>query len=78
MNNEEFLSTKFELWIDTRSKIDNTVHGNGRVADKGMILHIKKASEASGGDLMCYVFSLEDPVAHLSNNDPNGILTIEK
>ena len=78
VNNEEFLSTKFGLWIDTRSNIDNTLHGNGRVVVKGMIHQIKKASEASGGDLMCYVFSLEDPVAHLSVNDPNGILTIEK
>ena len=46
MNNEEFLSTKFGLWIDTRSSIDNTFHGNGRAVDKGMVFQIEKASEA--------------------------------
>ena len=51
MNNEEFLSTKFGLWIDTRSSIDNTLHGNGRAVDKGMVLQIEKAARASGGDL---------------------------
>ena len=74
---EEFLSTKFELWIDTRSSIDNTLHRNGRAVKKGIILQIKKAAEASGGDLMCYVFSLEDAAAHLNVNDPD-ILTIQK
>ena len=78
MNNEEFLSTKFGLWTDTRSSIDNTLHGNDRAVDKGVILQIEKAAEASGGDLICYVFSLEDAVTHLSFNDPNGILMIEK
>ena len=77
INNEEFLSTKLGLWIDTRSSIDNTLHGNGRVVDKGIILQIEKAAESSG-DLRCYIFSLEDAAAHLNINDPNGILTIEK
>ena len=74
---EEFLSTKFGLWIDMHSSIDNTLHSNCRAVDKGMILQIEKASETSGGDLMCYVFSLEDAVAHLNFNNPD-ILTIEK
>ena len=43
----------------------------------GILLQIKKAPETSG-DLMCYVFSVEDAVAHLSVTDPSGILTIEK
>ena len=37
----------------------------------------KKVPEASV-DLMCYAFSLEDAVAHLSVINPSGILTIEK
>ena len=74
---EEFLSTKFGLWIDMHSSIANTLHGNRRAVDKGMMLQIEKASETSGGDLMCYVFSLEDAVAHLNFNNPD-ILTIEK
>ena len=29
-----FLTTKFGLWIDTRSSIDNTLHGSGRAVKK--------------------------------------------
>ena len=76
---EGFFKTKFALWIDTRSRIDSTLHGSGRAVKKsGILLQIKKAPETSGGDLTCYVFSLEDAVAHLSATDPSGILTIEK
>ena len=76
---EDFLTTKFALWIDTRSSIDNTLHGSGRAVEKsGILLQIEKASETSGGDLMCYVFSLEYAVAHLSVTSPSGILAIEK
>ena len=76
---EEFLATKFELWIDTRSVTDNTLHGSGRpVNQSGILLQIEKAPEASGGDLTCYMFSLKDAVAHLSVTNPSSILTIEK
>ena len=68
---EDFLMAKFALWIDTRSSIDNTLHGS-------ILLQIEKTPETNGGDLMCYVFSLEDAVAHLSVTDPSGILSIEK
>ena len=75
---EGFLTTKFALWIDTRSSIDNTLHGSGRAVEKsGALLQIDKVPETSG-DLTCYVFSLEDAVAHLSVTDPSGILAIEK
>ena len=75
---EEFLTTKFVLWIDTRSSTNNTLHGRGMAVGKsGIILQIEKAPETSG-DLTCYVFSLQDAVAHLNVNDPSGILTIEK
>ena len=73
------MTTKFALWIDTRSSIDNTLHGSGRAVEKsGILLQIEKALETSGGDLTCYVFRLEDAVAHLSVTEPSGILTIEK
>ena len=76
---EEFLTTKFGLWIDTRSSTNNTLHGSGRAVEKsGILLQIEKAPETSSGDLTCYVFSLEDAVAQLSVTDPSGILTIEK
>ena len=76
---EDFLKTKFALWIDTCSSIDNTLHGSGRTVEKsGILLQIEKAPETSGGNLICYVFSLEDAVVRLSVTDPIGILTIEK
>ena len=73
-----FLRKKFALWIDIHSSIDNTFDGSDRAVEKsGILLQIKKAPEASG-DLMCYLFSLEDAVALLSVTNPSCILTIEK
>ena len=75
---EEFLTAKFG-WIDTRLSTDNTLHGSGRTVEKsGILLQIEKVPEASNGDLTCYVFSLEDAVAHLSVTNPSSFLTIEK
>ena len=75
---EEFLVTKFALWIDTRSDTNNALHGSGRTVPSGVLLQIEKTPEARGDDLICYVFSFEDAVSHLSVTDPSGILTIEK
>ena len=63
---KEFLTTNFALWIDTRLSIDNTLHGSGRAESRGIMLPIEKASEISDDKVMCYIFSLEDAVAHLS------------
>ena len=36
---KEFLTTKFGLWIDTRSSNDNTLHGcSGAVKKSGILL----------------------------------------
>ena len=76
---EDFLTTKFRFWIDTRSSTDNTLDCSGRAVEKSdILLQIEKAPEASNDDLTCYVFSFEDAVGHLSVTDPRGILTIEK
>ena len=41
---EEFLTTKFVLWIDTRSSINNTLHGSGRTVEKsGILLQIEES-----------------------------------
>ena len=75
---EDFLTTKFALWIDTRLSIDSIFHGSGTAVEKsGILLQIVKVPETSGGDPTCYMFSLEDTVAHLSVTDPSGILIIE-
>ena len=45
---EELLTTKFGLWIDTRSSIDNTLHGSGTTVGKsGILLQIEKACDTS-------------------------------
>ena len=76
---EEFLATKFALLIDTRLSTNNTLHDSGRAVEKsGILPQIEKGLEATGGDLTCYVFSLEDAVAQLSATDPSSILTIKK
>ena len=76
---KEFLTTKFGLWIDTRSSTSNTLHGSGMVVQKSAILlQMEKTPEASNGDLTCYVFSFEDAVPYQSVTDPSEILTIEK
>ena len=76
---EEYLTTKFWLRIDARSSTDNNPHGSSRVVEKSdILLQIVKAREGSGEDLTCYVFSLEDVVAHLAATNSCGILIIEK
>ena len=74
---EEFLMTKFALWIDTQSNIANTLHGSGREVDKGMLLQVEKAPEASGGNLTCHVFSFKDAEVQLNVTNPKKILSIE-
>ena len=44
----------------------------------GILLQIEKAAETNDGNITCYMFILEDAVAHLSATNPGGILTIEK
>ena len=41
---EEFSTTKFALWMDSRSSIDKKLHGSGRAVEKsGIFLQIEKA-----------------------------------
>ena len=64
----QFLTTKFCLWIDMRSSINNSLHGSGKTVDKsGVLLQIDKMGEASG-DLTCHVFAITDSVLHIKNN----------
>ena len=71
--------TKFGLWVDTRSSTDNTLHGSVWTVEKsGILLQTEKVPETSNGDLTCYVFSLEDAIAHLSVTNPSSILTTDK
>ena len=40
------------------------LHGSGRSSNK-IILQIDKVGEAAGGDLLCYVFTVEDSVLRI-------------
>ena len=66
---EDFLVTKFGLWIDTRSSTSKK---------RSILLRIKKAAESSDGDLKCYLFSFEDVVTHLAVSNLSRILAFEK
>ena len=60
-------------------RTNNTLHSNGRAVEKsGILLQIEKLAKTSGGDLTCYVFSLEDVVAHLSVTNTSRIVTVKK
>ena len=72
------MTTKFGLWIDVRSSNDNQLHGSRRTVERsGILLQVERAADASDGDLVCFVFWLEDALAHL-NTSGGEILTIEK
>ena len=76
---EEFLTTKIGLWINTRSSVDNTLHGSVRAVEKsGILLQIEKAAESNDSDLTYHLFSSEDVVTHLTVSHPSRILTIKK
>ena len=58
---EEFLTTRFGLWIEMRSSTNNVLHGSGRAVGKsGILLQIEKMPDTSNGDFTCHVFSLEE------------------
>ena len=64
--------------IHVQALITHSMAVAGQWKKGGILLQIEKAPEASGGDLTCYMFILEDAVAHLSVTYPSGILMIEK
>ena len=64
---EQFLTSKFGLWIDTRSSQENTLHGSGRTILGNIKLQIDKIPETTDGTLTCYIFKIQDVVAHILN-----------
>lgn len=70
MTQGDFYKDKFCIWVDTRSSIDQTLHGNGMRLDgsnSGLNLAITKTSEASG-NMMMYIFLIVDSVIEFSGN----------
>ena len=70
---EQFLTTKFALWIDTRSSPENTLHGSGRTILGNIKLQIDKVPETTEGSLTCYIFKFQDAVAHIVNGSLDSI-----
>ena len=69
---EDFLTTKYGLWIDTRSSTDNKLHGSGRIVNSGIKLQIDKVAESSG-NLTCYIFAVQDAYVHLQDGKLDAV-----
>lgn len=55
------------------------INGNNRVVEKSSILlQIEKQRKSSDGDLTCYMYNLDDAVAHVAISNCKGVLLIEK
>ena len=58
----EFFTSKYSLFIDFRSTVDNFLHGTGRQlknAADGITLHITKNADGNG-DIKCYLYVFQD------------------
>ena len=69
---EDFLTTKYSLWIVTRSSTENKLHGSSRSVNSGVKLQIDKVAETAG-NLTCYIFPLQDAYVHLSDGKLDAI-----
>ena len=61
-NIEKYLTKRFALWLDLRSKDDNTLHGSGRRienASEGVTIQIEKQQE-SNENLNIYLYIIQD------------------
>ena len=69
----EYLTTKYALWIDTRScRVDNKLHGSRETENSGIKLQIDKVAEASE-DLTWYIIPVQDVYTHLSDGELKAI-----
>ena len=53
---------KFCVWLDTRSRNDNTLHGGGRAAEESeILLQIEKAAEICDSDIhiICLILKMQ-------------------
>ena len=76
---EYFLTTKFRLWLDTRSSTDNTLRESRSAVEKsGILFQTEKAAEDTYGDVICHEASHENTVFNVTSSDPIKILTLEK
>ena len=60
---EEYLTTKYGLWIDMRSSTDKKLHGSSRLVNNNIKLQIDKIGESTA-NLLCYIFAPQDAYVH--------------
>ena len=71
----EFLTTKFGLWVDFRMSQENALHGSGKNIDGcKIILQIYKAAETTQGDLDCHIFIFQDAKLKIIKGMLKGIV----
>ena len=69
---EEYFTTKYGLWIDTRLFTDDKLHGSGRLVNSTIKLQTDKIGESSG-NLLCYIFAVQDAYIHQSDGKLDAI-----
>ena len=67
---EDYLTTKYALWIDLRSTDDNKLHGSGRRIEngsEGITIQIEKEAEENK-DIKIYIYVIMDAQLNISEN----------
>ena len=65
----EFLTSKFALWLDLRTTVDDLLHGSGRRienASEGVTIQLTKTAEAAG-TLNIYLYIIMDAQLNLED-----------
>ena len=69
VNVASYYTDKYALWLDFRTKDDNTLHGSGRQLEntsEGIGLQITKEA-GSAGKLSCYLYIFQDAQINISD-----------
>ena len=67
---EDYLTTKYGLWLDMRTTDDDSLHGSGRKIEgssQSIQLQIEKTAEAAG-NLDAYVYYIHDAQPNFEKN----------
>ena len=70
MKLEDYLTTKYGLWLDMRTTDDDSLHGSGRKIEgssQSIQLQIEKTAEAAG-NLDAYVYYIHDAQLNFEKN----------
>jgi hypothetical protein len=62
----DYLTSKYALFLDTRTTDDDTLHGSGRRIEGPIHIEIEKKAETAG-DLSAYVYYIQDAQLNFEN-----------